>query len=219
MPEKMLPVAVRAGRKDPLNPASRGAEAIPAQRERRSRRAYRPCAAREDARRRPPAASGEQGTRHTAETASTTRTREYGGRRGCRGACPSHPLPPAAQATTPGCRAAAASQRRREERKKRNAPGDHAGCRAAAAIRRRKKKPLPATGQEPCPLRQRMTARGAKPLRAQAPAGRNSSSPARSSSARRTSSATRARWPRRAWRCAMRSHGCQSSPSCCAASR
>ena len=89
-----------------------------------------------------------------------------------------------------------------------------------------RRRPRPDAGQQPRSggekrkhLRQRMTARGAKPLQAHAPAGRNSSSPARSSSARRTSSATRARWPRRAWRCAMRSHGCQSSPSCCAASR
>ena len=90
----------RATRKPEKNtsPASWGAEAIPAK--------------REDARRLPPAASGGQGIRHATVTPAATRTRgEYGGRRGCRGARPSHPLPPAAQATTPGCRAEATSQR------------------------------------------------------------------------------------------------------------
>ena len=69
-------------------------------------------AKREDARRPPPAASGGQGTRHATATPAAIRDKgEYGGRRGCRGVRPSHPLPPAAQATTPGCRATAASQR------------------------------------------------------------------------------------------------------------
>ena len=80
----------RATRKPEKNtsPASWGAEAIPAK--------------REDARRLPPAASGGQGIRHATVTPAATRTRgEYGGRRGCRGARPSHPLPPAAQATPP----------------------------------------------------------------------------------------------------------------------
>ena len=61
--------------KNPVSPASRGAEAIPAQRERRSRRAYRPRVVREDARRLPPAASGSQGTRHTTVTPFAIRTR------------------------------------------------------------------------------------------------------------------------------------------------
>ena len=103
---------MRKPKKNPTNPASRGAEAIPAQRERRSRRAYHPRVVREDARRLPHAASGGQGIRHATATPAATRDKgEYGGRRGCRGACPSHPLPPAAQATTPRCRAEAASQR------------------------------------------------------------------------------------------------------------
>ena len=42
MPEEMLPAAQRESRKNPTSPASRGAEAIPATRERRSRRAYHP---------------------------------------------------------------------------------------------------------------------------------------------------------------------------------
>ena len=42
MPEEMLPAAQRESRKKSHQPSERGAEAIPAQRERRSRRAYRP---------------------------------------------------------------------------------------------------------------------------------------------------------------------------------
>ena len=92
-------------------PASRGAEAIPATRERSSRRAYRPRSGKMRADL-PPAASDGQGTRQATATPAATRDKgEYGGRRGCRGARPSHPLPPAAQATTPRCRAEAAIQR------------------------------------------------------------------------------------------------------------
>ena len=83
------------------SPASRGAEAIPATRERRSRRAYRPGEAREDACRRPPAASGGQGTRDTTAPPFATKQGEYGGRRGCRGARPSHPLPLAGRRPRP----------------------------------------------------------------------------------------------------------------------
>ena len=104
------PLNAQTGR-PPASPASRGAKAIPAQRERRSRRAYRPRSGKMRADL-PPAASGGQGTRHATATPAAIRDKgEYGGRRGCRGVRPSHPLPPAAQATTPGCRAAAASQR------------------------------------------------------------------------------------------------------------
>ena len=75
------------------NPASRGAKAIPAQRERRSRRAYRPRSGKMRADL-PPAASGGQGTRHATATPAAIRDKgEYGGRRGCRGVRPSHPLP------------------------------------------------------------------------------------------------------------------------------
>ena len=74
-------------------PASRGAEAIPATRERSSRRAYRPRSGKMRADL-PPAASDGQGTRQATATPAATRDKgEYGGRRGCRGARPSHPLP------------------------------------------------------------------------------------------------------------------------------
>ena len=58
-----FPAAQRESPKNPTSPASRGAEAIPAQRERRSRRAYHPCKAREDARRLAPC--GERRTGYT----------------------------------------------------------------------------------------------------------------------------------------------------------
>ena len=81
--------------KNPTSPASRGAKAIPAQRERRSRRAYRPQSGKMRA---------DRPLRRAADKAHDMRQRrppphgqgEYGGRRGCRGARPSHPLPPAA---------------------------------------------------------------------------------------------------------------------------
>ena len=141
------PLNAQTGR-PPASPASRGAKAIPAQRERRSRRAYRPQSGKMRADL-PPAASGGQGTRHATATPAAIRDKgEYGGRRGCRGVRPSHPLPLAGrrpcpdagqqpqasgkkkkkgkpslsrrEATMPGCRAAAAIQRqkRKEERKK-----------------------------------------------------------------------------------------------------
>ena len=115
---KCSPPVRRLTKEKPAASASRGAEAIPATRERRSRRAYRPRSGKMRADW-PPAASGGQGTRHAAATPAAIRDKgEYGGRRGCRGARPSHPLPPAAQATTPGCRAEAASQRKKAEEKR-----------------------------------------------------------------------------------------------------
>ena len=124
--------------------ASRGAEAIPAQRERRSRRAYHPRSGKMRADL-PPAASGGQGIRHATGTPFIMRTGVYGGRRGCRGACPSHPLPPAAQATRPGCRAAAAIQR---TIKKKKDEATKPRCWATAAIQRKTKKKK---GKKPSP--------------------------------------------------------------------
>ena len=75
-------------------------------------------AKREDARRLAPC--GERRTGNTtcdSDALHHTDKGEYGGRRGCRGACPSHPLPPAAQATTPVCRAEAVSNQQKEEKK------------------------------------------------------------------------------------------------------
>ena len=122
--------------KNPTSPVSRGAEAIPATRERRSRRAYHPRNGKMRADL-PPAASGGQGVRHATGTPATTRTGEYGGRRGCRGARPSHPLPPAAQATTPGCRAEAASQRQEKSLVCRNRGNDFPPVRRESPCRRR----------------------------------------------------------------------------------
>ncbi len=68
------PVRAQAEKSQPASPASRGAEAIPATRERRSRRAYHPRSGKMRADL-PPAASGGQGTRHATATPSTTRTR------------------------------------------------------------------------------------------------------------------------------------------------
>ena len=130
---EILPAGRGTSRDKPTSPASRGAEAIPATRERRSRRAYHPQRGKMRADL-PPAASGGQGIRHATGTPATTRTGEYGGRRGCRGARPSHPLPPAAKATTPGCRAEAATQRKKE------APSCQK--RAHAGPRRRRYSPL-----------------------------------------------------------------------------
>ena len=91
--ERNSPPVRRRTKEKPSASASRGAEAIPATRERRSRRAYHPRSGKMRADL-PPAASGGQGTRHAAATPATTRDKgEYGGRRGCRGARPSHPLP------------------------------------------------------------------------------------------------------------------------------
>ena len=110
MPEKMLPAVQCESRKKTPPTQRAGAR-------RRSPRSGSAAAgahiAREAGRCAPiaPAVSGGQGIRHAIVTPSATWTRGVGGRRGCRGACPSHPLPPAAQATTPGCRAEATSQR------------------------------------------------------------------------------------------------------------
>ena len=60
--------------KNPTSPVSRGAEAIPATRERRSRRAYHPRSGKMRADL-PHAASGGQGTRHATVTPSATRKR------------------------------------------------------------------------------------------------------------------------------------------------
>ena len=68
---------------------------------------------------------------------------EYGGRRGCRGAGPSHPLPLAAQATQPGCRAEAATQRKI---KKKKGETTKPRCRTEAASPNKKKRKKP-----PCP--------------------------------------------------------------------
>ena len=110
MPEKMLPAVQCESRKKTPPTQRAGAR-------RRSPRSGSAAAgahiAREAGRCAPiaPAVSGGQGIRHAIVTPSATWTRGVGGRRGCRGACPSHPLPPAAQATTPRCRAEATSQR------------------------------------------------------------------------------------------------------------
>ena len=74
----------------PTSPASRGAEAIPAQRERRSRRAYHPRSGKMRADL-PPAASGGQGIRHATGTPATTRTGEYGVVGGVEGLAPLTP--------------------------------------------------------------------------------------------------------------------------------
>ena len=132
---EILPAGRGTSRDKPTSPASRGAEAIPATRERRSRRAYHPQRGKMRADL-PPAASGGQGIRHATGTPATTRTGEYGGRRGCRGARPSHPLPPAAKATTPGCRAEAASQRKKK-RKKPPCPAGRPADGAADLVMRR----------------------------------------------------------------------------------
>ena len=49
---------------------------------------------------------------------------EYGGRRGCRGACPSHPLPLAGRRPRPdaGPKPQASDRKEKEKRKKKNAP-------------------------------------------------------------------------------------------------
>ena len=129
----------------------------------------------------PPAASGGQGTRHAAATPAATRDKgEYGGRRGCRGARPSHPLPPAAQATTPGCRAEAASQR--QKRKEENFPPRkcvHAGPpkekilpRQAEASAFKVNAPrLSGGGRKKSPQHQRAGARRRSPQRGSAAAG------------------------------------------------
>ena len=102
---KKIPSAQRAGarRRSPL----RGSAAVGAH------------IAREAGRCAPTAPCGERRTGDTTydrDSLRHTDKGEYGGRRGCRGARPSHPLPPAAQATKPGCRAAAAGQRKKEKR-------------------------------------------------------------------------------------------------------
>ena len=71
---KCSPPVRRRTKEKPAASASRGAEAIPATRERRSRRAYHPRSGKMRADW-PPAASGGQGTRHATVTPSTTRTR------------------------------------------------------------------------------------------------------------------------------------------------
>ena len=149
------PLNAQAG-KVPSSPASRGAEAIPATRERRSRRAYRPRSGKMRADL-PPSASGRLGTCGTTEPPSATRTKGvYGGRRGCRGARPSHPLPPAAQATTPPCRAEATSQQKRKgkertKRRPRSTPdrrsGGHCRRRAARALPGPRRAPRPSAGR------------------------------------------------------------------------
>ena len=139
---KCSPPVRRRTKEKPAASASRGAEAIPARRERRSRRAYRPRSGKMRADL-PPAASGGQGTRHAAATPAATRDKgEYGGRRGVEGLAPLTPCPISAvdarkapaspnghgpagrhsvarrEATTPGCRAEASIQRQKKRKKK-----------------------------------------------------------------------------------------------------
>ena len=111
LPRGMLPAAQRTDRETSRQPSEPGRGGDPREAGAPQQARISP-AKREDARRPPPAASDGQGTRQATVTPAATRDKgEYGGRRGCRGARPSHPLPPAAQATTPRCRAEAAIQR------------------------------------------------------------------------------------------------------------
>ena len=169
---KCSPPVRRRTKEKPAASASRGAEAIPATRERRSRRAYRPRSGKMRADL-PPAASGGQGTRHATATPAATRDKgEYGGRRGGRGARPSHPLPPAAQATTPGCRVEAAIQRKRKREKGKGKlllsrrAGDHAPMPGRSRKPTAEKKALPVwkeparRGKFPCRERNSPPVRG-----------------------------------------------------------
>ena len=143
MPEKALPRSTRKPSKKSHQPSEPGAKAIPAQRERRSRRAYRPQSGKMRA---------DRPLRRAADKAHDMRQRrppphgqgEYGGRRGCRGVPPltpcrsprRRPRPDAGQkpqssgkkekrkedATTTGRRAEAASQRRKNKRSRRPRP-------------------------------------------------------------------------------------------------
>ena len=101
MPKEMLPAAQRESRKKSHQPSEPGRGGDPRAAGAPQQARISP-AKREDARRLPHAVSGGQGIRHATVTPSATRDKGvYGGRRGCRGARPSHPLPPAAQATPP----------------------------------------------------------------------------------------------------------------------
>ena len=111
------PLNAQTGR-HPTTPVSRGAKAIPAQRERRSRRAYRPRSGKMRADL-PPAASGGQGTRHATATPAATRTR---GSTGVVGGVEGHapltpcPSPGGDHAQMPGSsRKPAAEKRKKEE--------------------------------------------------------------------------------------------------------
>ena len=137
MPEEMLPAAQRESRKKSHQPSEPGRGGDPRNAGAPQQARISP-AKREDARRLAPC--GERRTRYTtcdSDALRHTEKGEYGGRRGCRGARPSHPLPPAAQATTPGCRAEAASQRQEKSLVCRNRGNDFPPVRRESPCRRR----------------------------------------------------------------------------------